>query len=126
MFFPNPAGLRSMEPQQLRIQLIQLIALLFPFLAMVLRMTIAEVEELEPAHQRAPVQDIVLIGGGFSMIFLIGAAILMVNTMIRSTGYGLETPFGLALAFVVISLLMFGIITLIFLRSVLVSNIDER
>ncbi|MFB6180001.1 MAG: hypothetical protein ABEI77_09790 [Halorientalis sp.] len=113
-----------MDIQRMTLLLIQLVALLFPFVALVLRLTITEVDEMGPDGGWLPVRDLVLVGGGFSLIFLTGASILLVQVIVRTTGYGLTTPFGLALAFLLVSLVLFGLITVVFLWGVLVSDTE--
>jgi hypothetical protein len=112
-----------MELRQTTLFLIELNALLFPFLAVLLRMTIGEVSSLQDAHPWIPVGDLVLVGGGFSMIFLIGSLILLVQVVVRTAGYGVATPLGLALVFLLVSLVLFGLITVVFLWGVLVADV---
>jgi len=107
-----------MVGQQLRIQLIELIALLFPFLTLVLRLTITEMKERESSQGRLSSEDFVLIGGGFSIIFLIWAAIILINATIRAAGIGFRTEIGLSLTFILLSLVTFGAITLVFISEI--------
>lgn len=113
-----------MDIQQSTIPLIQLIALLFPFLGLLLEVTITEVRDIQQSLWHVPIADLVLVGGGFSFIFLTGSTILLVRVLMRTSGYGMETPFGLALLFLLISLVIIGIITIVFLWGVLMSDID--
>ena len=100
-----------MDLQQMTLLLIQLVALLFPFLGIVLQMTIGQLRDVDETQHWLPVRDIVLVGGGFSVIFLTGATILLVNVVIRTTQYGIATPFGLALTFLLASLVIFGLVS---------------
>lgn len=113
-----------MANQQLRLQLIELIALLFPFLAVLIRMTIMDVERISGESEGSLVHHAVLFGGGLSLVFLVAAAMLLVNTMIQDSDVGLNEPVGLALALVLLSLLLFGSITLVFIRGVMATKIE--
>jgi len=111
-----------MVGQQLRLQLIELIALLFPFLTLVLRLTISEVKDRDASSGRFSMEDLVLIGGGFSLIFLIWAAIILINATIRAADVSFDTAFGLSLIFLLASLVIFGAITLVFISEVAISD----